>query len=174
MTSDEHPTATASPTPDPGHPSTEPVIEYEERLTVAWWMWLVVVFVGAATFIALAPINMAVGVIAAIVAVVIIALLLVLGSPRIVVTDQDVRVGRAYIERRFVGEAEPLPGDAARMARGPELDGRAFMNFRVSVPDLCRIQIVDPVDPTPYWLTATRHPEELARAINAGRTSSEA
>lgn len=171
MTSDEHPSTTTSQPTTSEHPSTEPVIEYEEHLTVSWWMWLVVVFVGAATFIALAPINMAVGIIAAIVMVVIIALILVLGSPRIVVTDHDVRVGRAYIERRFVGEAQPLVGDAVRIARGPELDGRAFMNFRVSVPHLCRIQIVDPVDPTPYWLTATRHPEELARAINAGRAT---
>lgn len=171
MTSHDPHATTASEPATPDHPSTEPVVEYQERLTVAWWMWLVVLFVGAATFIALAPINMVVGIIAAVVVMVLITLVLHLGSPRIVVTDQDVRVGRAYIERRFVGEAEPLRGDAVRVARGPELDGRAFMNFRVSVPDMCRIEIVDPVDPTPYWLTATRHPEELARAINGERTA---
>lgn len=169
MTPYEPHATTASEPATPDQPSVEPAVAYQERLTVAWWMWLVILFVGAATFIALAPINMAVGVIAAVVVMVFIALVLHLGSPRIVVTDHDVRVGRAHIERRFVGEAEALRGDAARVARGPELDGRAFMNFRVSVPDLCRIQIVDPVDPTPYWLTATRHPEEMARAINAHR-----
>ena len=99
--------------------------------------------------------------------VAVIAVVVHLGTPRIVLTDEDLRVGRAHIERRYVGEAEALRGDDARLARGPALDGRAFMNFRVSIPDLCRISIVDPVDPTPYWLTATRHPEELARAINA-------
>ena len=171
MTSHDPHATTASEPATPEHPTSEPVVQYQERLTVAWWMWLVVLCVGAASFIALAPINMAVGSIAAIVIMVIIALILYLGSPRITVTDQDVRVGRAYIERRFVGEAEPLRGDAVRVARGPDLDGRAFMNFRVSVPDMCRIEIVDPVDPTPYWLTATRHPEELAEAINAGRAS---
>ena len=171
MTSHDPHATTASEPATPEHPTSEPVVQYQERLTVAWWMWLVVLFVGAASFIALAPINMAVGIIAAIVIMVIIALILYLGSPRITVTDQDVRVGRAYIERRFVGEAEPLRGDAVRVARGPDLDGRAFMNFRVSVPDMCRIEIVDLVDPTPYWLTATRHPEELAETINAGRAS---
>lgn len=169
MTSHEPHATTASEPATPDHQTMEPVVAYQERLTVAWWMWLVILFVGAATFIALAPINMAVGIIAAVVVMVFIALILYLGSPRIVVTDHDVRVGRAHIERRFVGEAQALRGEAARVARGPELDGRAFMNFRVSVPDMCRIQIVDPVDPTPYWLTATRHPEELARAINADR-----
>ena len=131
-------------------------------------MWLVVLFVGGTSFVALAPINIAVGVLAAVVAMVVLGLILHLGSPEIVLTDRDLRIGRAHIERRFVGTAEALTGQAARQARGPELDGRAFMNFRISVDGLCRIQIVDPVDPTPYWLTATRHPQALARAVNEG------
>ena len=102
--------------------------------------------------------------------VLILGLVFHLGSPRIVVTSQDVRVGRAYIERRFVGEAHPLRVEAARRARGPELDGRAFMNFRISITDMCLIEITDPVAPTPYWLTATRHPDALADAVNSGRT----
>ncbi|WP_253270456.1 DUF3093 domain-containing protein [Kocuria marina] len=146
-------------------------VQYEEKLTVAWWVWLIVVLVGAAGFVAVAPISIAVGVIVAVVLMVVIGLVLHLGAPSIVVTDQDLRVGRAYIERQYVGEARPLVGAEARAARGPDLDGRAFMNFRVSMPDLCRIEIVDPVDPTPYWLTATRHPERLAEAINAGSRS---
>ncbi|RKQ37119.1 DUF3093 domain-containing protein [Kocuria tytonis] len=132
-------------------------------------MWLIVAFVGGTGFVAVAPISIAVGVIVAAVLVVAIGLVLTLGAPRIVLTNEDLRVGRAYIERRYVGEAVAIRGADARAARGPDLDGRAFMNFRVSVPELCRISIVDPVDPTPYWLTATRHPDELARAVNEGR-----
>lgn len=155
------PTATVPPLQGGGG------VRYEERLSVSWWVWLIVLFVGAAGFVAVAPISIAVGVIVGAVLVAVIAVVVHLGTPRIVLTDEDLRVGRAHIERRYVGEAEALRGDDARLARGPALDGRAFMNFRVSIPDLCRISIVDPVDPTPYWLTATRHPEELARAINA-------
>lgn len=141
-------------------------VRYSEKLTVSWWMWLIVAFVGGTGFVAVAPISIAVGVVVAVVLVVAVGLAVHLGAPSIVLTDEDLRVGRAYIERRYVGRAEALRGTAAREARGPQLDGRAFMNFRVSVPDLCRIEITDPVDPTPYWLTATRHPEELARAVN--------
>ncbi|MXN61532.1 DUF3093 family protein [Bacillus sp. BGMRC0062] len=141
-------------------------MRYSEKLTVSWWMWLIVAFVGGTGFVAVAPISIAVGVVVAVVLVLAVGLAVHLGAPSIVLTDEDLRVGRAYIERRYVGRAEALRGAAAREARGPQLDGRAFMNFRVSVPDLCRIEITDPVDPTPYWLTATRHPEELARAVN--------
>ena len=52
--------------------------------------------------------------------------------------------------------------------RGPELDARAYMNFRVSVGPVVRIQITDPVDPTPYWLTSTRHPERIVEILSAG------
>ncbi|WP_240625169.1 DUF3093 domain-containing protein, partial [Kocuria tytonicola] len=125
-----------------------PAVRYEERLTVSWWVWLIVAFVGGAGFVAVAPISTVVGLIVAAVLVVGIGLAVHLGAPRIVLTDEDLRVGRAHIEREYVGAAEALRGAEARAARGPGLDGRAFMNFRVSVPDLCRIQIVDPVDPT--------------------------
>ncbi|GEC98469.1 hypothetical protein KVA01_06240 [Kocuria varians] len=163
---------TAPETPEPSSQHASPAeasqVRYQERLSVAWWVWLIVLFVGGAGFVALAPISIAMGVVVGLVLVVVIAVVVQLGTPTIVLTDEDLRVGRAYIERRYVGGAEALRGDAARTARGPGLDGRAFMNFRVSIPDLCRISIVDPVDPTPYWLTATRHPDELARAINHG------
>ena len=158
----------ASPSEHPSHiqANAPAEVQYQERLTVAWWVWLIVVFVGAAGFVAVAPISIAVGVIVAVVLMIVIGLVLHLGAPSIVVTNRDLRVGRAYIERKYVGSARALSGAEARTARGPELDGRAFMNFRVSVSDLCRIEIVDPVDPTPYWLTATRHPDRLAQAIN--------
>lgn len=149
-------------------PATTGAVQYSEKLTVSWWVWLIVVFVGAAGFVAVAPISIAVGVIVGAVLMIGVGLAVHLGAPSIVLTDEDLRVGRAYIERQYVGAAEALRGAEARTARGPGLDGRAFMNFRVSVPDLCRIRITDPVDPTPYWLTATRHPDELARAVNAG------
>lgn len=160
----------SGPTAVAGGPGRDPRVRYDEKLTVSWWVWLIVAFVGGTGFVAVAPISIAVGLVVAAVLVVGIGLAVHLGAPRIVLTDEDLRVGRAYIEREYVGAAEALRGAEARAARGPELDGRAFMNFRVSVPDLCRIQIVDPVDPTPYWLTATRHPDELARAINEGRS----
>lgn len=166
--STQDPSAQQPAVPAAPDDSSDPAVRYRERLSVAWWMWLVVLFVGGASFVALAPINITVGVLAAVVIMVALGLVLHLGSPEIVLTDRDLRVGRAHIERRFVGGAQSLAGDAARRARGPELDGRAFMNFRISVDGLCRIEIVDPVDPTPYWLTATRHPEALARAVNEG------
>ena len=141
---------------------------YEERLSAAWWMWLLVLFAGLVGLIALAPINMWVGAAVGTVVAGGTAVALIASSTGIVITGESLQVGRARIERRFVGEAEAFRGSAVQRVRGPELDARAYMNFRVSVGPVVRIQIIDPVDPTPYWLTSTRHPERMVEVLSAG------
>ncbi|MFI7482685.1 DUF3093 domain-containing protein [Kocuria sp. M1R5S2] len=168
-----HPaSSSASPSEGPSgaHPSSagQPGSEllYEEKLTAAWWMWLLVLFAGLVALVALAPIDTGAAVAAAVVVAGGTAVLLVVSSTSIVITDEFLQVGRARIERRFVGEAEAFRGDDVRRVRGPELDGRAFMNFRTSVGPVVRIRITDPVDPTPYWLTSTRHPERIVEILS--------
>lgn len=151
------------------HENLSAKVLYEEKLSAAWWMWLLVLFAGVVAFIALVPISMWAAVITATVVIGGTAVLLVTSSTSIVITGDSLQVGRARIERRFVGEAEAFRGDDVSRVRGPELDARAFMNFRVSVGPVVRIQITDPVDPTPYWLTSTRHPERIVEVLSAGR-----
>jgi hypothetical protein len=155
---------------EPHRPSSErpgAEILYEEKLTPAWWMWLLVLFAAVVALVALAPIDPWVAGAAAVVVGGGTAVALVATSTAIVVTGESLQVGRARIERRFVGEAEAFRGDDVRRVRGPELDGRAFMNFRASVGPVVRIRIADPVDPTPYWLTSTRHPEQIVEVLSA-------
>jgi hypothetical protein len=46
---------------------------------------------------------------------------------------------------------------------------RAHLVIRGWVQPVVRVPIVDPEDPAPYWLVSTRHPKELAAAINGSR-----
>jgi hypothetical protein len=41
------------------------------------------------------------------------------------------------------------------------------MCFRGWITPVVRIEITDPADRTPYWLTSTRHPEDLVRALSS-------
>jgi hypothetical protein len=59
-------------------------------------------------------------------------------------------------------------GDAARVERGTGLDARAFLVIRGWIRDVVRVPITDAADPAPYGLVSTRHPNELAAAINEG------
>ena len=53
--------------------------------------------------------------------------------------------------------------------RGPSsaraLDARAHVCLRAWARTAVRVEVVDPADPTPYWLVSTRHPARLAAAI---------
>ncbi len=168
-----HPaSSSASPSDDPRAARPSPAgapearVLYEEKLTAAWWMWLLVLFTGLVALVSLAPINLWVAGLAALVVAGGTAAAMVASTSSIVITDEFLQVGRARIERRFVGAAEAFRGDEVRRVRGPELDGRAFMNFRASVGPVVRIRITDPVDPTPYWLTSTRHPERIVEVLS--------
>ncbi|MCM3332275.1 DUF3093 domain-containing protein [Kocuria palustris] len=145
---------------------TDNEVLYREKLNPAWWMWLLFLGLAGSVVIALAPIATWLGILGGVIALILAPVIVYSRASSIVVTEDLLRVGRASIERRFVGEVEAFTDpDDVRRVRGPELDARAYMNFSASASGMCRIEIIDPVDPTPYWLTATRHPHELAQAL---------
>lgn len=91
--------------------------------------------------------------------------LLVAWTPRVEVSDGVLRAGRAHMPLRLLDGAEALVGEAARLARGPQLDARAYLCLRGWIPAVVRIHLADPQDPTPYWLVSTRRPEALVAAL---------
>jgi Protein of unknown function (DUF3093) len=85
------------------------------------------------------------------------------------VRDGEVVAGTAHVPLRHCGAVTPLDADAARRARGPEADANAFLVLRPWVPTAVRVEIVDPADPTPYWLVSTCRPERFASAASKAR-----
>lgn len=122
---------------------------------------------SCASILVFLPISVETGIIAAIVFAAILVTLLLLSTPTIRVTADTLQVGKAEIERRYVGAVEGFRGDDATYQRGRGLNATAFMCFRGWISPVVKIEITDPADRTPYWLTSTRHPEELVRALNS-------
>lgn len=81
------------------------------------------------------------------------------------VTPDELRVGRAVIDRRYLGEVRPLDAAATRRRAGVEADARAHLVLRPWVPTAVELTLADPADPVPYWLVSTRRPAALARAL---------
>lgn len=142
---------------------------YSERLTPSIWIWLVAAGLAAACILVFVPISLAAGITGAVVAAIILAVLLVLSTPTIRVTADTVQVGRAQIERRYIGQVQGFRGDDATLQRGPALNATAYLCIRGWISPVVRMEITDPADRTPYWLTSTRHPEKLVEALTAGR-----
>ena len=151
----------------PSAQTSPDTVLYSERLLPSFGIWALVFFGSCACIFVFLPISVEAGIIAAVVAAIIITTMLLINTPVIRVTRDTLQVGRAQIERRFVGSVEAYRGDDATFQRGRGLNATAFMCFRGWISPVVRIEITDPADRTPYWLTSTRHPEDLVRALSS-------
>ncbi|MDZ8172790.1 DUF3093 domain-containing protein [Microbacterium xanthum] len=141
---------------------------YRERLSPSLWALVAGGLAGPMAALVLAPIDttaalalggmVGIGVIAAWIA----------ASPRIEVTGTCVRVGRAHIDARHLGEPVTLTGEDARHARGPGLHPRAWHLLRGGIDGIVVIPIEDPDDPVPAWYVSSRTPDRLAAAVRRG------
>lgn len=140
---------------------------YRERLSVPlrWWvqatMFLATVWLA---FIVAMPAWMA-WTATLVLCAIVFGLLLVIGSARIAIVGDELYAGPAHIPLHLLGPAEALDRDATRRLMGVEADARAFLLTRPYLKRSVRIPVLDPDDPTPYWLLSTRHPRTLASAL---------
>ncbi|MDQ1530339.1 MAG: hypothetical protein QOE37_444, partial [Microbacteriaceae bacterium] len=74
----------------------------------------------------------------------------------------------------LTGAPEAFRAAEATAARGVGLDARAWTVLRGWVDPVVRVPILDPDDPSPYWLLSTRRPEELIAALEAAKQASAA
>ena len=87
------------------------------------------------------------------------------GKARVTVRDGVLTAGRARISVEHVGAVEALDADPTHRLAGRDADARAYLLLRPYLRRAVRIAIVDPADPTPYWLVSTRRPVRLAAAL---------
>lgn len=86
--------------------NTASEVLFTEKLWPTIWIWVVVVGLSSAGILMFAPISAAAGIIAALVLLAVMTTLLVVTTPTITVTRDSLRVGRATIDRKFVGTTE--------------------------------------------------------------------
>jgi Protein of unknown function (DUF3093) len=91
------------------------------------------------------------------------------GAVDLVVDAAGFRAGPNTLPRAALGVAAPLDPAQAKALCGPRADARARLVIRGYVPAGVRVDVVDPADQVPYWYVSTRHPHELAAALNALR-----
>ena len=97
------------------------------------------------------------------------AFLLNWSSATIEVAGSVLRAGRDTLALREADEVVALDEKQAIALRGPRADPAAHLLLRPYLKRAVYIALAHPGDGTPYWLLATRHPEELAAAIESAR-----
>jgi hypothetical protein len=153
---------------------------YRERLFVPVSYWLLsapaVILLGAEAYFfvdGLFP-PLAILVLAAIVA----AFLINWGSTTIEVTGPVLRAGRDALPLGEAAEVVALDEKQAALLRGPRADPAAHILLRPYLKRAVYVGLADLGEPSrgdavPYWLIATRHPAELAAAIEQARQADE-
>lgn len=81
------------------------------------------------------------------------------------ITDAELVIDNAHIEKKYCGEVTVLDRDAMRMIRTRDADPAAFLAIKFWISTGVKIAIVDDRDPTPYWLVSSKKAEELKRTL---------
>jgi len=145
--------------------------DYRERLRVplAWWLLAVptVLILGATLYAGLAepwPIIIMVGLLAGCA-----AFLIALGLAAVEVRDGAVRAGNAALPLTAVSEVVTLDENQTARMRGPRADPAAYLYSRPYLKESVYLAVALAGSTAPYWLIGTRHPADLAAAIERCR-----
>ena len=78
---------------------------------------------------------------------------------------EELRIDRAHIESKYLGKVTILDSDAMRLLRTRDADPAAYLAIKFWTPTGIKIEVIDPRDPTPYWLITSKRGEEIAALL---------
>jgi hypothetical protein len=85
------------------------------------------------------------------------------------VTGTVLRAGKDTLALSEADEVIALDEVQSMALRGPRADPAAHILLRPYLKRAVYVGLADPANGVPYWLLATRHPEQLAAAIESAR-----
>ena len=145
--------------------------DYRERLHVplAWWLLAVptVLIFGATLYAGLAepwPIIIMAGLAAGCA-----ALLITMGLGTVEIRDGALWAGNAALPLTAVSEVVRLDEKQTTRLRGPRADPAAHLYSRPYLKESVYLSVNPSSSAAPYWLIGTRHPAELAAAVERCR-----
>jgi len=140
---------------------------YRERLRVpfSWWLILTgcVLLLGTTLWAGLSLLT-AVIIYVGLEAACALALL-GWSAATIEVTDRELRAGRQRMPLASIAGVTALDAGQTLALRGPRADPAACLLLRPWLPTAVYVEVAGRPAEQPYWLIATRHPAELAAAI---------
>jgi hypothetical protein len=143
---------------------------FVERLWPGPSAWIVTVGIAGMLTLSFLPVGLPVALAVTLLALVAGVVLGVVTAPRVQVGGGELRAGSAHIPLELLGPTRVLDRATARHELGPALDARAYVCLRSWIGTAVRVEVLDPLDPTPYWIVSTRRPEALAAAVARATT----
>jgi hypothetical protein len=82
------------------------------------------------------------------------------------VDEKELRINKAHIELRYLGDVTVLDTDSMRAVRGRDADPTAFLAIRFWNSRGVMVRVKDVRDNTPYWLISSKRGKDLAAALS--------
>jgi hypothetical protein len=86
-------------------------------------------------------------------------------TSKIQISESELRIDKAHIERKYLGKVTVLDSDAMKLLRTRDANPAAYLAIKFWAAKGVKIEITDPRDPTPYWLITSKRGEELAASL---------
>jgi hypothetical protein len=141
-------------------------MRYQEVIRTPLWLLAIIYFFFLSLVIS---IWAALGNNSALVSLVVLSLALIAiyikSGLKIEVSDVEIRVGRAHLQREFIGEIIALDNQNLKRIRTRDADPSAYLAIRFWSPQAIQLFVKDTRDATPYWLISTSQPEKLLTAL---------
>jgi hypothetical protein len=149
---------------------------YREQLyaPISWWLLCLLcvaifgttLWAGFSLFVAIASYLVPGGLV--------LAWLLIWGGATVEVSHGELRAGPATLPLSQAGDVAELDEAQARALRGPRADPAAYLLIRPYLKLAVYVEVTGADPARPYWLIGTRHPAELAAAIQRSRPQARA
>ena len=140
---------------------------HSERLLPSLAGWFGIVAFALVLGVALTVAGPVAAVVTAVVTLVVGCAVAWWTSPVVEVREGVLRAGRTEIPTSLLADVVTLDREGVRSQMGTGWDARAFACLRTWTGGAIRADVVDPADPTPFWVVSTRRPDDLAAAVTA-------
>jgi len=147
-------------------------LTYRESLTPSLWVFVAAAVIAPMTAMVFVPFDTTLALAIGAAAGIAVIVLLLASAPRVAVRDGVLYAGRAHIPVTLLGDGEWFTGSDARDLRGPGLPRDAWHLIRGGIDGLVRVPVLDPDDPTPFWVISSRTPDRLVAAIRRAQMAS--
>ena len=81
------------------------------------------------------------------------------------IDERELRIDRAHIDLKYIGGVDVLNTSQMRLLRTRDADPAAFLAIKFWISTGVRITVLDPRDPTPYWLVTSKRGDEIAALL---------
>ncbi len=81
------------------------------------------------------------------------------------IDERELRIDRAHIDLKYIGGVDVLNTSQMRLLRTRDADPAAFLAIKFWISTGVQITVLDPRDPTPYWLVTSKRGDEIAALL---------